>query len=255
MLLHELSGIIRKAGDIILRADISHAEVAVKSSPGDFITKYDVAVQNMLCDELARLFPEAQFIGEESKLARKLNTGYCFIVDPIDGTANFAWDYHHSAISVALARDNEIITGLVFNPYLNELFCAEIGQGAFLNGRPIRASQRGLSEGLVCFGTAPYHKDKAEATFSLARILYQNSLDVRRSGSAALDICYVACGRCDLFYEMMLSPWDYAAASLIVREAGGRVATLQGEDLQFNDKTSLVAGGPQAFQDFWQIYK
>ncbi len=255
MLLQELSEIIRRAGDIILKADISCANVAVKSSPGDFITKYDVVVQDMLCDELTRLFPEAQFIGEESKLVRKPGTGYCFIVDPIDGTANFAWDYHHSAISIALACDNKIITGLVFNPYLNELFHAEIGRGAFLNGRPIQASHRALKEGLVCFGTAPYYKDKAEATFDLARTLYQNALDVRRSGSAALDICYIACGRCDLFYEMVLSPWDYAAASLIVKEAGGRVATLQGEELQFNEKTSLIAGSPQAFHDFWQLYK
>lgn len=255
MLLEELCNVIRKAGEMILKADISQADVEVKSSPGDFITKYDVLVQDMLCDELARLLPEAQFIGEESKLTRKNNAGYCFIVDPIDGTANFAWDYHHSAISIALAGDNEMITGLVFNPYLNELFYAQTGQGAFLNGQPIRASQRRLKEGLVCFGTAPYYKDKAEATFKLARMLYENSLDVRRSGSAALDICYIACGRCELFYEMMLSPWDYAAASLIVREAGGMAATMEGEELQFSHKTSLLAGGPQAFHDFWQIYK
>jgi myo-inositol-1(or 4)-monophosphatase len=251
----KLSSIVRRAGDIILSADMNKAELEVKSGPGDFVTKYDRAVQDMLCDELKKVLPEAEFIGEETGLVNRKRNGYCFIVDPIDGTTNFAWNYRHSAVSIGLAHQEKIVIGLVYNPYTDELFYAEAGKGAYLNGKHIYASERRLKNGLVCFGSSPYDKTKADATFSLAKLLYKNSLDVRRSGSAALDICYIACGRCELFYEMTLSPWDYAAASLIVSEAGGMITTLQGESLQFDDKTSVLAGGSEAYDDFWHVYK
>ena len=251
----ELSLIVRRAGAIVLSADMSTADLEVKSSPGDFVTKYDRAVQDMLFDELQKLLPEAGFIGEESGAGNPKTQGYCFIVDPIDGTANFAWDYRHSAISVGLARENQMVMGLVYNPYLDEMFHAEAGQGAFLNGKPIHASQRGLKNGLVSFGSSPYDKTQADFTFSLAKFMYQYALDVRRSGSAALDICYIASGRCELFYEMSLAPWDFAAASLIVSEAGGIISTMQGESLPLNDQTSVLAGGSQAYHDFRQLSK
>lgn len=239
---------------MILAADLEHADVEVKSTRGDLRTNYDTAVEEFLRRELALVLPEAQFIGEESGLQKREADKYCFIVDPIDGTANFTWDYHHSAVSIALAKGERILAGLVYNPYLDELFHARAGEGAYLNGRLIQVSQRSLRDGLICFGTSPYDKTKAAATFSLARLFYEKSLDVRRSGSAALDLCYVACGRCDLFYEMSLYPWDYAAAALIVTEAGGMLATMEGEELRFSDRTTLVAGGPPAFRDFWELY-
>lgn len=254
-MLNELSAVVRKAGDIILSADMSMTHLEEKSSHGDFVTSYDIAVQDMLCAELKKLMPEAGFIGEEHSHAEVNRDGYCFIVDPIDGTANFAWNYRHSAVSVGLAYHAKMVLGLVYNPYLDELFYAEAGKGAFLNGIPISASRRRLKSGLVCFGTSPYDKNKAEATFSLARFLYENALDVRRSGSAALDICYIACGRCDLFFEMSLSPWDYAAASLIVNEAGGLISTIEGESLPLHHSSSVLAGGREAYRDFCKVYR
>lgn len=250
-----LAAIAKKAGDIMLSADLSKADIALKSSPGDFVTKYDIAVQAMLQKELKTLLPEASFTGEESGMGTVKSSGYRFIVDPIDGTTNFARDYRHSAISIALADQEKIIIGLVYNPYLNELFYAEAGRGAWLNGSCINASHRPLRSGLVNFGSSPYEKDKADDTFALASLMYKNCLDVRRSGSAALDICYAACGRCELFYEMVLAPWDYAAASLIISEAGGVITTLQGASLQFDDKTSILAGGRESYDDFWKIYR
>ena len=252
-MMERLTAIIKEAGGMILAADLEHADVEIKSNRGDLRTNYDTAVEEFLCRELALVLPEAQFIGEESGLRKREAKKDCFIVDPIDGTANFTWDYHHSAVSIALARGEGIMAGLVYNPYLDELFHAQAGQGAYLNGRPIQVSQRSLRDGLVCFGTSPYDKTKAQATFSLAQLLYEKALDVRRSGSAALDLCYVACGRCDLFYEMSLYPWDYAAAALIVTEAGGLLSTMEGEELRFNARTTLVAGGPPAFRDFWEL--
>ncbi len=253
-MMERLMAIIKKAGGMILAADLEHADVEVKSMRGDLRTNYDTAVEEFLSRELALVLPEAQFIGEESGLQKREAEKYCFIVDPIDGTANFTWDYHHSAVSIALARGKGIMAGLVYNPYLDELFHAQAGEGAYLNGRPIQVSQRSLRDGLVCFGTSPYDKTKTAATFSLARLLYEKALDVRRSGSAALDLCYVACGRCDLFYEMSLYPWDYAAAALIVTEAGGLLSTMEGEELRFSDRTTLVAGGPPAFRGFWELF-
>ena len=170
-MMERLMAIIKKAGGMILAADLEHADVEVKSTRGDLRTNYDTAVEEFLRRELALVLPEAQFIGEESGLQKREADKYCFIVDPIDGTANFTWDYHHSAVSIALAKRERILAGLVYNPYLDELFHARAGEGAYLNGRLIQVSQRSLRDGLICFGTSPYDKTKAAATFSLARLL------------------------------------------------------------------------------------
>lgn len=252
-MLEKLGVIMRKAGDIIRGADLGTMVIEAKSSPGDMVTHYDIAVQDMLFQELRRLLPEAGFIGEENGVVVGDNFGYCFLVDPIDGTANFARDYHHSSVSVGLAYSGKLVIGLVLNPYLDELFYAQVGHGAFLNGKPIRASERGLPDGMVLFGTSPHDKSKVEETFALAKLLHLNSLDIRRSGSAALDLCYIASGRCELFFEMRLEPWDYAAASLIVQEAGGVVTTLGGHHLGLDGPHSVLAGGQQAYHDFWNL--
>ncbi|MEQ8237528.1 MAG: inositol monophosphatase family protein [Syntrophomonadaceae bacterium] len=252
-MLEKLALIMRKAGDIIRAADHGAMVIEAKSSPGDMVTYYDIAVQDMLFQELRSILPEAGFIGEENGVNTGDNSGYCFLVDPIDGTANFARDYHHSSVSVGLAYAGRLVIGLVLNPYLDELFYAQAGQGAFLNGRPIHASERGLSDSIVLFGTSPHDKSKVDETFALAKLLHLNSLDVRRSGSAALDLCYVAAGRCELFFEMRLEPWDYAAASLIVQEAGGVVTTLDGHPLGLGGPHSVLAGGWQAYHDYWNL--
>ncbi|MCW2276600.1 inositol monophosphatase family protein [Heliophilum fasciatum] len=252
-MIKELSAIIKSAGDIVRTANMDIAKVEEKSGPGNFVTQYDVAVQDFLFKELQRLLPEAGFLGEEGEQAGVLTDGYCFIVDPIDGTANFARNYRHSAISLGLALNRKMIVGLVYNPYLDELFYAEAGKGAFLNDRPIVSSNKGLKEGIVLFGTSPYNREKTDETFLLAKRLYEHSLDVRRSGSAALDICYVASGRCELYYELVLSPWDFAAAPVIIGEAGGLITTLQGDALQLDKKNSVLAAGSNAYRDFWNI--
>jgi len=252
-MLNKVALIIRRAGDMIRGADRGRMVIEEKSSPGDMVTHYDIAVQDMLFQELRRLLPEAGFIGEENGLNIGDNSGYCFLVDPIDGTANFARDYHHSSVSVGLAYAGRMVIGLVLNPYLDELFYAQAGRGAFLNGRPIHASERGLPHSIVLFGTSPHDKSKVDETFALAKLLHLNSLDVRRSGSAALDLCYIAAGRCELFFEMRLEPWDYAAASLIVQEAGGVVTSLDGHPLAFDGPHSVLAGGRQAYQDYWNL--
>ena len=175
-----------------------------------------------------------------------IQKGLAFIVDPIDGTTNFIKDYHVSAISVGLINDGRSYIGVVYNPYLDEMFTAERGKGAFLNGKPIHVSRNPLSEGIVLFGTAPYYEELSRKSFDLAYEYFRQALDIRRSGSAAIDLCSIAAGRAEVYFELRLSPWDYAAGSLIVEEAGGVVTTVDGGEITFERPCSVLAANGRA---------
>lgn len=251
-MLEELLQAIREEGAVMRSALAAEIHAEEKSGPEDLVTNYDKLVQRHLEEKLHALLPQAGFLGEEG-LRAPSGDGSVFIIDPIDGTMNFSRGYQRSSISVALARDGQVILGAVFDPYLDELFWAERGKGAFCNGRPIRVSDRPLERGLVMFGTAPYYREIGDKTFALARALFDRSLDVRRSGSAAIDLCSVAAGRAEVFYEMLLSPWDYAAASLILEEAGGIIRTLVGEPVSLTEKSSVLASNRAAWTAACQI--
>lgn len=238
---------VRECADIILTAHDIEAGIEEKAGAANFVTKYDKKVQDELFGRLKKILPEAHLVGEEESEHDKVDEGYAFIVDPIDGTTNFIKDYKVSAISVGLLKDGEPYIGVVYNPYLKEMFSAETGKGAWLNGAPIHASDKELSEGLVLFGTSPYNRQLADITFSYIRKLYDISLDVRRSGSAALDLCSIAAGRAEMYFEMALSPWDFAAGALIVTEAGGVVSTLDRSELCYDKKCSMLAAGKRAY--------
>ncbi len=235
-------------------ADIGE-HVHTKEGVANFVTDYDVAVENYLYEKLAGLLPEARFIGEESdeNHSELLEGGLSFIIDPIDGTTNFIRGMRHSAISVALCDRGEIVAGVVSNPYLNEIFTADKGRGAFVNGRPIRVSGRPLNNGLVSFGTTPYRREYADRTFSLIRALYDRAGDIRRRGAAALDLCDIASGRSDAFVELLLSPWDYAAGTLLVTEAGGKITDFDGRPIGFAAASSVIAGGSAAYDEAFAV--
>ena len=256
-MLDKIISIVTAAGDIMLEAQHIQDYVESKEGQANFVTKYDIEVQQFLYRELSVVLPEAGFIGEEEDAgnARQTNKDYCFIIDPIDGTTNFIFDYRHSCISVALKLRNEIILGVVYNPYLKELFTAEKGKGAFLNGRQLVMKELSLEAGVVSVGTIPYYREMADETFRIARLLFDKSLDIRRSGSAALDICYVAAGRIVLYYELLLSPWDYSAASLILTEAGGVISTMDGKALTFEQPLSVLAGNKITVQQYFNLIK
>lgn len=240
-LLRSITNIVRECGGIILNADREQSIVDEKAGHANFVTTYDKMIQAKLKEELLALLPEAVFVGEEEDTHASIKEGYAFIVDPIDGTTNFIRDYHTSAVSVGLAKDGAPYMGVVYNPYLGEMFTAVKGQGAYLNGKPIHVSANPLQNGIVIFGTATYYEELAERTFALAYDFYRKSLDVRRSGSSAIDLCSIAAGRAELFFELRLCPWDYAAGSLIVTEAGGRVTTIEGTPLPFGESCSVLA--------------
>ena len=146
-----------------------------------------------------------------------------------------------SAISVAAVLDSVPVFGAVYNPYNDELFISVKGKGAFLNGRSIRVSDRELQYSLISFGTAPYKKEEyADIGFDIAKAFFNNCGDIRRCGSAAIDMAHVACGRLDGFFECVLSPWDYAAGYVLVSEAGGRVSDFNGNVVSFNTPSPLL---------------
>lgn len=248
-MLNKIIEIVKEAGKIILSAHNQENTITAKEGKKNFVTMYDVAVQEFLFCELAKKFPDAEFVGEEGE--NNLNSkSLHFIIDPIDGTTNFMQDYRCSCISVALCEGNNIIAGVVYNPYSNEIFSAENGKGAYLNGEKISVSDRPLSDGLALFGTSPYHPENTEETFALLRKVFDFSRDIRRSGSAAYDICMVACGRCEIFFEKSLQPWDVAAGTLILKEAGGIALNYTGKDINFSTPNDVVFANPRAYEEF-----
>ena len=242
--------VVRAAGRIVLSAgDIERA--TAEKSPGNFVTKYDVAVQEYLKKELLAIVPEAHFMGEEGTEQTESLRGLCFIVDPIDGTANFVRGLRCSAISVALAQDGALIAGVVYQPYIDEIFYAEKGKGAFRDGQPIRVSDRAMRDGFYYFGTGSYYEGTEGRTFAIARTLFDRMLDLRRFGPAAYELCNIACGRLELGFEVLLQPWDYAAAACILAEAGGTVTQLDGTPITLDCPCSILAGNPACHSEFF----
>ncbi len=246
-----------EAGKIIKNADRSELLALQKSGDRNFVTKYDVLVQKFLKNALAEAVPEAAFVGEEDDGSGKSGAGtsLCWIVDPIDGTSNFMHDLRCSAVSIALCdrKENKTLAGVIYNPYSDELFSAEAGAGAFLNGEKITVSRRAYRDALLGFGTTPYTRSLADRTFAIAREMYTESLDIRRSGAAAADLANIAAGRLDGFFELSLSPWDYAAGALLIAEAGGIVTNLSGGPLNLSKPDGVVAGNAEVYPELMRI--
>lgn len=243
-LLEAVCTVARGAGELI--AAEQSPQVTVKPGHANYVTDMDIASQRYCIERLAPLLPGAGFYAEEQE-ENRLPAGYCWIIDPIDGTTNYMVGYRHSCVSIGLVQDGEGVLGAVYNPFMGELFCAAHGLGARCNGRPIQVAERPLEQGLVIFGTSPYYRERADETFDVIRRIFLRCGDLRRSGSAALDLCYLAAGRCDGFYEAVLSPWDYAAAAVIVREAGGCIDAIEPDRFGFAQPIGIVAGSRLAF--------
>ena len=209
----------------------------------DFVTAVDEAVQQVICKELENLYPQIQFMGEEASDVSVDMDGLLWILDPVDGTTNLIHDYKNSVISLALMENREVIAGIIYNPYLDEMFYAKKGEGSFLNGEKIRVSNaQTMSQSLIAIGTSPYHKQEAADNFRTFEKIYMDCQDIRRTGSAALDMAHVACGRIEAYMEKKLKLWDYAAGALIVREAGGKVLNYAGNDRTMELMADVVVG-------------
>ncbi|MBV9862670.1 MAG: inositol monophosphatase [Alphaproteobacteria bacterium] len=215
-------GLIRDFGEV------EQLQVSVKG-PGEFVSTADLKAERTLKAELTRARPGYSLLFEEGGAAAGTDPHHRWIVDPLDGTTNFLHGIPHFSISIALERDGEIVAGLIYEPTRNEMFWAEKGTGAYLNDRRMRVSaRRHLGEALIGTGI-PFvgRGDHALYIETMAEVIAATS-GVRRLGSAALDLAYVAAGRYDGFWEFGLQPWDIAAGLLLVREAGGYVSDLAG---------------------------
>ncbi|MCR5208078.1 MAG: inositol monophosphatase [Eubacterium sp.] len=252
-MLEKIVEIVKRAGEIYKNAG-SDLGVVEKGSAVNLVTKYDKLIQDYLVAEFLKLIPDAHFLDEEGEGDNTLTDGYCFIIDPIDGTTNFIKGFQHSGISVGLARDRELVIGVVMDPDLDNVFYAEKGKGAFLNGEPIKVSGCDTEHSLVLFGTCPYEHELAHKTFELTEQVFYRALEVRRGGSAALDICYVASGKADLYYELILRPWDWAGATLILNEAGGIATACDGSPLDLGKVQSYCCGNAENLKDFYELY-
>ena len=252
IILKHIESAQREAAELMLQAHGILAET--KTGRRDVVTEYDRRVQELLMARLRAAVPGAHFFCEEMDDRDRLDSEQLFIIDPIDGTMNFVHGFHHSCISVAYAEKGTVVVGAVYNPYVDELFTAIKGQGAFLNGSPIHVADGGLKENVVVFGTAPYCAALSDQTFDLAKKVFAASLDIRREGSAALDLCTVAAGRAGLYFELQVSLWDYAAGALIAEEAGGQCLEPDGAPLpRDGSKPGILAGAPKAIQEFLDL--
>jgi myo-inositol-1(or 4)-monophosphatase len=216
-----------RAGALLRARYRDRQEISFKSEV-DLVTAADRDAERLIVDALRASFPEHGIVAEESPPQAGRDV-HCWYVDPLDGTTNFAHGYPHFAVSLALAHGEELVLGLVHDPIREETFVAIRGQGARLNGAPIRVSETGQLEHALLGTGFPYDR-RQHAAFYLAFLEagMRSAQGVRRAGSAALDLCYVACGRLDAFWEWKLHPWDTAAGRIIVEEAGGRVSDFAG---------------------------
>ena len=205
----------------------------------DFVTDVDLAISSILKQHLYELYPKTAFFSEEDGSGLRDD---CWILDPIDGTTNLIYGYNLSSVSLAHYVNGDIAFGIVYNPFTNEVFTARKGHGAYYNHtQRLHASGRRIDKSLIEFGAGCTHKEFADDNFALVKEIFKSCLDIRRICSSALDLCYIAAGRIDGYFEKLLQPWDIAAGYLILREAGGRVTDYSGGGIQFAAPTSLVA--------------
>ncbi len=240
-----LETIIKGASRIMLEQE--NAAVHQKEGHSNFVTEADLAVQEYLKEKLLAYLPGSLFFAEEQENSA-LTDVPTWVVDPIDGTTNFMRGRKYSAISVALLENKQPVLGLIYNPYEAEMFRAEKGKGATLNGHPIAPAATPFEHAIVTIGTSPYNPKFAETSMRAALQFLLQAGDLRRTGAAALELAEVACGRTDIFYEMSLAPWDYAAGCLLVKEAGGKLIMPFADTEDYGKTNAILACNPHCLE-------
>jgi len=232
-----------EAGKIIQHYFQGSFTIDNKEGINNLVTEVDTKAETRVIEVIKSYFPDHSIISEEVG-ALTQDSPYKWIIDPIDGTVNFAHGIPICCVSIGLSVDDDMLMGAVYNPMMNELFFAEKGQGATLNGKPIAVSQKSNFEKACLVTGFPYKwPETKEHPIKVFERFIMQGLPVRRLGSAAIDLCWVACGRFDGFWEYNLSPWDIAAGYLIVSEAGGKVTNFDGEPYSVYDKQTLATNG------------
>ena len=246
----------RKASKSLIRdfGEIEKLQVSVKG-PGDFVTNSDKRVEKILIDELEKARPNYSILSEEIGEIKK-DESFKWIIDPIDGTSNFLHGIPHFGISIGLEQEKEIICGIIYDPIKDEMFTAEKGQGAYLNNQRMRVSNRSKLNDCIIFTGGP-RRDSPEKEIALKeyeKFSSKVSIPIRKMGSAALDMAYVAAGRCDGFWQRNLNYRDIAAGIVLVKEAGGFVIDFQGNDKFLENKT-IIAANSKISENMIEILK
>lgn len=230
--------IVREAGNLMMDR---HLQIYQKGNKSNYVTSCDIAVQEYLTEKLSMLLPGSLVIGEENT-ENPSEAELLWVVDPIDGTSNFIRDIGISAISVGLVKNGTPYLGVIYQPYRDELFYAREGQGAYLNGTKIHVSDRDFAHAHLCSAMSLYDKRFADPCFRIIERVYREADDLRRLGSAAVELAYLACGRVELYFEIRVFPWDVAAAIPIIREAGGHVEVFSHKIFPLDKPFPVYAG-------------
>ncbi|HET8691429.1 MAG TPA: inositol monophosphatase family protein [Steroidobacteraceae bacterium] len=245
-LLNIAVGAARRAGEVIVRSlDRVGALVVSEKGRNDFVSEVDRAAEQAVIAAIRKAYPSHGFLAEES--GATAGDEYTWVIDPLDGTTNFLHGFPQFAVAVACRHRGRAEVGVVLDPLRNELFTAERGAGAQLDGRRVRVSQRAGLDGALVGTGFPYRENRRwlKSYMAMLEVVMQSTAGVRRPGAASLDLAYVAAGRLDAFWEFGLSPWDTAAGNLLITEAGGRVGNLAGGE--YADGGNLLAGSPKVF--------
>jgi myo-inositol-1(or 4)-monophosphatase len=233
--------IAREAGALLL--DSFHRRIGYEyKGDVDLVTAADHASEKLITERIHALWPTHDLLGEEGS-RRETGSDYCWYIDPLDGTTNFAHGFPVFCVSLALEYKSERIAGVLYDPTRNELFAAEKERGAFLNDRPIHVSKVARLDECLTGTGFPSHKRHKNPNIHFYHEITLRTHGVRRAGSAALDLASVACGRLDAFWEFNLNPWDTAAGVLLVQEAGGHVTNMSGGPWQLNSRETLATNG------------
>ena len=245
----------RSAGTIISRASMDLDRITVNTKgPSDFVTEVDHAAEAAIIEILRDAYPGHAILAEESGSAHGAkDSEYVWIIDPLDGTTNFIHGVPMYAVSIALSFRGQLQQGVVYDPARNDLFIASRGRGAFLNDRRLRVSKRNrMNDALIGTGFPFRRGDDFKRYMEMLELVMQSCAGVRRPGSAALDLCHVAAGAYDGFFEPGLSPWDMAAGALMVTEAGGLIGNFTGES-DFLFRHEVIAGNPKIYGQLVQL--
>ncbi|MCL6524348.1 MAG: inositol monophosphatase [Thermoflavifilum sp.] len=242
---------IRAAGQVLLEGIDQNFQVDHKTALNDLVTEVDKHAETLILERIRSHFPDHALLSEESGASQQTSI-YRWIIDPLDGTVNFAHRLPICSVSIALEKDGEVIMGAVYNPFLQELFFAEKGKGAYLNDRAIHVSQQDdIQQAFLVTGFPYQWRDMPHDPVEVFGYFIKQGVPVRRLGSAAIDLCWVACGRFDGYWEHYIHAWDVAAGALIVREAGGMVTDFSGQPFQLNGSQLIASNGhihPQLLQ-------
>ena len=241
----------RTAGAVL--ADWAERFTVREKGRADLVTEADVAAQTAIVEIIHGRYPDHNLLGEEGLSQTSGDSPYCWIIDPLDGTSNYVHHFPFYAVSIGLSRAGELIVGAIYDPNRDEMFAAIRNQGAWLNGKPIRPTDVGRLERSMVVASLPVGSGRDDPAVMRFLQVLPNAQSVQRTGSASLNLAYVAAGRIEAFWSSSLKPWDVAAGAVIVEEAGGRISKMDGSPFEVDVSDVLATNGTDIHGELGQL--